>query len=81
MYGYRCDYCAGTVQPRRVAREAFKHKNPFVILENVEIGVCDVCGNRYYSAALLHMVHELATGKRRAERTDAIPVMHLAAAA
>ncbi len=78
MYGYRCDYCAGTVRPRRVAREAFKHKNGFVILENVEIGVCDVCGNRYYSADLLHMVHEIATGKRRAERTDAIPVMQFA---
>ena len=80
QYGYRCDYCAGTVRPRHVAREAFKHKNGFVILENIEIGVCDACGNRYYSAELLHLVHEIASGKRKVERTDAVPVLHLAAA-
>ena len=41
MYGYRCEYCDGTIQPRRVAREAFKHKDGFVILEDVTIGVCN----------------------------------------
>jgi len=74
MYGYRCEYCDGTVQPRLVKREAFKHKRGFVILENVTIGVCDVCGNRYYSADILHAVHEIATGKRKPVRTDLIPV-------
>ena len=50
MYGYNCEYCDGTVKPRLVAHEAFKHKDRFVILEDVAIGVCDSCGNRYYSA-------------------------------
>ena len=30
---------------RRVAREALRHKGSFVILEEVPIGVCDVCGS------------------------------------
>lgn len=77
MYGYRCEYCEGIVRPRVVEREAFKHKNGFVILENVTIGVCDVCGNRYYTADILHTVHEIATGKRLPERTEAIPVAHM----
>ncbi|MCA9997348.1 MAG: YgiT-type zinc finger protein [Anaerolineales bacterium] len=81
MYGYECEYCEGTVQPRLVAKEAFKHKNGFVILENVVIGVCDNCGNRYYSADILHTVHEIATGKRQPERTAVIPVAHLPVAA
>ncbi len=42
MYGYRCEYCEGNVQPRQVEREAFKHKNGFVILEKIIVGVCDV---------------------------------------
>jgi YgiT-type zinc finger domain-containing protein len=74
MYGYQCEYCTGTVRPRTVAREAFKHKNAFVILENVLIGVCDACGNRYYTADILQSVNEIATGKRKPERTEAIPV-------
>ena len=77
MYGYRCEYCEGRVQPRLVEREAFKHKNGFVILEKIIIGVCDVCGNRYYSADILHTVHEIATGKQQPERTEQIPVAHL----
>ena len=60
MYGYQCECCDGTVQPRLVEREAFKHKQGFVILENIVIGVCDQCGNRYYSADILHAVHSIA---------------------
>ena len=80
MYGYRCVYCPGTVQPRHVEREAFKHKNGFVILEHITIGVCDVCGNRYYSADMLHAVHDIAIGRRVAERTEQVPVAHHAEA-
>lgn len=78
MYGYACRYCSGTVQPRKVAREAFKHKDGFIILEDVTVGVCDSCGNRYYSAEILHAVHEIATGVRRPERTTEVPVSHVA---
>jgi YgiT-type zinc finger domain-containing protein len=77
MYGYPCTYCSGTVQPRAVAREAFKHKHGFVILENVVIGVCDTCGNRYYTADILHTMHDIATGKRAPARMEEIPVAHL----
>ena len=74
MYGYKCEYCEGLVQPRLVDREVFKHKDGFVILENVVIGVCDVCGNRYYTADILHTVHQIATGKQKPERTRASPL-------
>ena len=50
MYGYQCDYCQGTVQPRTVKREGFKYRDGFVIVEDVTIGVGNNCGNRYYSA-------------------------------
>ncbi len=80
MYGYRCEYCEGTAHPRTVKREVFKHKNGFVILEDVTIGVCDTCGNRYYSAAILHAVHAIATGAKAPERTEPIPVAHLESA-
>jgi len=78
MYGYQCEYCEGTVRPKNVAQEAFKHKKGFVILENITVGVCDVCGNRYYSADILHTVHEIATGMKMPERTAAIPVAKVA---
>jgi hypothetical protein len=77
MYGYQCTYCQRTIQPRLVAREAFKHKYGFVILEHIVIGICDTCGNRYYTEDILHTVHDIATGKRAPKRTEAIPVAQL----
>jgi YgiT-type zinc finger domain-containing protein len=76
-YGFGCEYCQGTVRPKKVKREAFKHKKGFIILEDVVIGVCDECGNRYYSADLVHAVHEIATGSKPHERTEQVPVAHL----
>lgn len=78
MYNYNCEYCEGTVKPRTVKREAFKHKTKFVILEDVTIGVCDSCGNRFYSADILHVVHDIATGTKAPERTEEVLVGHIA---
>lgn len=80
MYGYKCEYCEGTVRPKKVKREAFKHKTGFVILEEVTIGVCDLCGTRYYSADILHAVNDIATGTRPFDKTEEIPVAHLSQA-
>lgn len=80
MYGYKCEYCEGTVRPKKVKREAFKHKTGFVILEEVIIGVCDLCGTRYYSADILHAVNDIATGTRPFDKTEEVPVAHLSQA-
>ena len=77
MYGYKCEYCDGTVQSRVVEREAFKHKNGFVILEDITVGVCDSCANRYYSADIIDAVHNVATGKQMPSRTEVIPVAYM----
>jgi YgiT-type zinc finger domain-containing protein len=75
-FGYRCEYCEGTVREKQVEREAFKHKRGFVILENIRIGICEKCGNRYYSADTLRRVQAIATGKVPPERTEQVPVAH-----
>ena len=76
QFGYRCEYCEGTIREKQVEREAFKHKAGFVILENGVIGVCDKCGNRCYSADTLKRVHAIAMGNIPAERTEQVPVAH-----
>lgn len=77
MYGYKCEYCDGTVEKHIVEKEAFKHKKGFVILENVPVGICNKCGNRYYNAAVLKKVQEIAEKPRCAQRTESIPVGHM----
>jgi YgiT-type zinc finger domain-containing protein len=77
QYGYSCEHCEGTVRPKEVQREAFKHKKGFIILEDIVIGVCDSCGARYYSADILHTVNDIANGTKPFERIEEIPVAHL----
>ncbi|KAF0199535.1 MAG: YgiT-type zinc finger domain-containing protein [bacterium] len=77
MYGYKCEYCDGIVKPKTLEREVFKHKKGFVILENVVIGVCNSCANRYYSSDILHTVNQVANGSLLAQKTETIPVLHL----
>ena len=76
-YGHRYEYCEGTVRPKNVEREAFKHKKGFIILEDIVIGVCDACGSSYYSADILHAVNDIANGTKPFERIEKIPVAHL----
>lgn len=65
MFGYECGFCDGLVREKTVKREAFKHKNNFVILKEAPIGVCDRCGTRCYHSALLKRVAEIAEGKTK----------------
>lgn len=74
MYGYSCEYCEGTVKERVVEKEVFKHKNGFVMLENVPTGICDNCGYRYYHSTILKRVDEIAVDKEGSKRTESIPV-------
>jgi YgiT-type zinc finger domain-containing protein len=73
-FNYPCEYCSGTVRAKRLDREAFKHRDGFVILEDVLIGVCDICGSRYVSAATVRRVDDVATGKVQPQRTEHVPV-------
>ena len=78
MYGYKCEYCDGMVKERLLKREAFKHRKGFVILENVPVGICDKCGYRYYHSSILHIVDEIAEGKREPEGIEPVPIGYLA---
>jgi len=77
MYGYKCEYCEGTVKERRVEKEVFKYKDGFVMLENIPVGICNKCGYRYYHSTILKRVDEIAEGKRTPMRTESIPVAQL----
>jgi len=77
MYGYKCECCGGIVEKRLIDKEVFKHKNGFVMLENVPVGICNECGYRYYHSTILKRVEEIAEGRIVPERTESIPVSAL----
>ena len=76
MYGYTCEYCTGTVRANLVEHEAFKHKQDKVLLENIVVGICDECGKRYYSADILHTMHELAKLQRAQQNQRDLEILN-----
>ncbi|RLC16230.1 MAG: hypothetical protein DRI57_11550 [Deltaproteobacteria bacterium] len=74
MYGYKCEYCSGTVKKRVMKKEVLRHRAGFVMLENVPVGVCNTCGYRYYHSTILKKVEDVALGIQVPDRTEAIPV-------
>ncbi len=72
--GNACEYCDGIVRENVVEREVFRHRKGMVILEHVPVGVCDKCGERYYSAEVLHKVHNIATGRTKPMRKISVPI-------
>ncbi|MGB9596197.1 MAG: YgiT-type zinc finger protein [Candidatus Poribacteria bacterium] len=74
MYGYKCECCGGIVEKRLIDKEAFKHKNGFVILENVPVGICNKCGYRYYHSTILKKVEEVSQGIYTPEKVETVPV-------
>ena len=76
-FDYQCEWCEGTVKKNTVPREVFRHARGFVMLVDVEVGVCARCGRKYYDAKVLRRVEEIALHRDKAERTESIPVAHV----
>jgi YgiT-type zinc finger domain-containing protein len=74
MYDFRCDHCGGMVRERLVDREAFRHQDRFVVLEQVPIGVCEKCGARYFDASVVRRVAEIGRGLVPSDGTIEVPV-------
>lgn len=68
-----CEYCEGVVQERRV-RDDYWSGDSLVIIENVPVGVCNKCGERYYSAAVLEKMDRIAARRSRIKRSLRVPV-------
>ena len=75
MYGFTCEHCGGTVHQRRVDREALRHKESFVILEDVPIGICKASNGRYHKIESGTITSSsISTGIVEAAPADGAPV-------
>jgi YgiT-type zinc finger domain-containing protein len=74
MYGFRCEYCEGTVREQRVDREVSNHARGVAILEDVPIGVCDHCQAHYYNAEVLRRVESVVSGSTPPAYVEQVPV-------
>ena len=75
-----CEYCDGTVRQRKVIDDYWTDEG-LVIIEDVPVGVCDRCGERYYDARVLQEMARIAGRRGAIERTIQVPITRFDATA
>ena len=54
-----CEYCGGKVKEKKVTVD-IRRKDELFVFDNVPVGVCSRCGERFYPGPLLERLHEIA---------------------
>lgn len=73
-----CVYCGGEVCEKR-ERMDYRHHGQLFIMENVPVGVCNQCGERFLTADVAKALEKAASGGTGPLKTVAVPVISIAA--
>ena len=71
----KCEYCKGSVTEKSVTVN-YWHKGKLYLFENVPVGVCHKCGERYYPGPIMERLEEIASHKEIFERTMKVPLFN-----
>ncbi|MDZ7359835.1 MAG: type II toxin-antitoxin system MqsA family antitoxin [candidate division KSB1 bacterium] len=75
----KCDYCGGSVREKRVTVD-LRVKGKLYVFDNVPVGICQKCGERYYRGPVLERLEELAGHKELFKEKIQVPRFDLAEA-
>ncbi len=70
----KCVICGGKVEERGISGEV-RVGNDFVVIENVRVGVCVECGERYYTPGVVDRLRSIERGvmnRKKLKRLDVI---------
>ena len=68
-----CEYCGAEVKEKRV-RTDYRAGNRLVVIEDVPLGVCVRCGERYYDAKVLKRLEIIANQRKKPKKVISVPV-------
>jgi len=68
----KCDCCGGNVREKRVTVD-MRFKGKLFVFDNVPVGVCQKCGERYYRGPVLERLEELAGHKELFKEKIQVP--------
>ena len=75
-----CSYCGGQVTERLVQKACWWGDQLVAMVDHVPIGVCEQCGERYYTAKVLKTLEGLLKHKRLFRTQIRIPLADYAKA-
>lgn len=73
-----CVRCGGSVEEKR-ERLDYRYHGQLFIVEGVDVGVCNQCGEKYLTSETAKKVEQAVSGNQKTVKTVAIPVISMAA--
>lgn len=68
-----CHFCGGAVEEKIQPRE-LRRNGRLILVENVPMGVCTQCGERYLLPEVAEQIDRLLEGRTNPEKTIEVPV-------
>ncbi len=74
MHNYGdCSLCGGEVKEEKVELD-YRHKEKLFIFQNVPVGVCQQCGEKYLTAETAKKIERRILSNKTWDRTISVPV-------
>jgi len=72
-----CESCGGPVVEKKVTVD-IRRKEGLFVFQNVPVGVCTKCGERFYPGPVLERLNEIAAHRELVKSTVKVPCMDFA---
>jgi len=69
-----CSFCKGPIRLKRIDHMA-RHKNGCVLIRNIEVEICEPCGEVYLDAKASRQIDEALRNAGQAEQHLDVPVV------
>ncbi|MBI1884237.1 MAG: YgiT-type zinc finger protein [Chlamydiae bacterium] len=73
-----CIYCSGAIQEKS-ERLDYRYHGQLFIVENVPVGVCNQCGEKFLTAKTVKKLDKTVSASDKPIKTIAIPVISIVA--
>jgi YgiT-type zinc finger domain-containing protein len=77
---HQCHFCGGQVSEQQVTVDYRWGDDLITVIRNVPAGVCEVCGEKYFKAAVVKAMEKTAQSRSKPKEVLQVPVRELKAA-
>ena len=74
---HKCHFCGGEVLERKIIVDYRWGEKLVTVIKDVPAGVCEVCGEQYFKAAIVKAMEQLARSKKKPRQVLKVPVREL----
>ena len=75
---HKCHFCGGDVLEKRLTIDYRWGEELIAIIENVPIGVCQICGEQYLKAEIVKEMERLAHSQEKPKKMIEVPLREIA---